>query len=212
MGDDGARKGRNCLSCTKEAKCRQVMMRKGMWNNVAVWGRNRAVSTKGTEQQIDNDGAEAGREPGVCTMRTERRMGGIGAFVWCRRRKVYRLSENTLQTFWKNSIDFLEKLYRLSGKTLQTFLGHPIDFSPIPPYKRSDSLESTLRSHRTTAPSLRQKRARTYADVGLLVPVSVGKMHFGLENGAVGCVLYVRRRGSELIGGYRIFSICYDGF
>ena len=41
-------------------------------------------------------GAEDGRKQSVCTEESERRMGGIGSFVWCDRRKVYRLSENTL--------------------------------------------------------------------------------------------------------------------
>ena len=49
-----------------------------------------------TDRLYEGNGAEDGRFLIVCMKATERRMGGNRAFVWCGRRKVYRLSENTL--------------------------------------------------------------------------------------------------------------------
>ena len=59
---------------------------------------------------MGNNGVGDGRKQIGCTVYSERRMGGNGAFVWCGPRKVYRLSENTL--------DFLKILYRLFSETL----------------------------------------------------------------------------------------------
>ena len=49
-----------------------------------------------TNRMLHGDRTEDGRERSVCTKEAERRMGGDESFVWCYRRKVYRLSENTL--------------------------------------------------------------------------------------------------------------------
>ena len=75
-------------------------------------------------------------------------MGGNGAFVWCCMRKVYRLSENTLQTFSENSIDFLEKLYRLFPDTLQTFPRYLRTTARTAQEQRSVCMGAPLRSHR----------------------------------------------------------------
>ena len=58
--------------------------------------------------------AEEGREQSRGREETKQGIGGIGSFVQCHRRKLYRLSEN------------------------------PIDFSQIPPYKRSNSIEAMI--------------------------------------------------------------------
>ena len=47
-------------------------------------------------ERYSNGGWEDGRMRIGCPMATERKMGGNGADVRCGRRKLYRLSENTL--------------------------------------------------------------------------------------------------------------------
>ena len=59
-------------------------------------GRERIVCTKNAERRMGENGAFVRRKKNEGWEDAERLNGGIGADVWCSRRKVYRLSENTL--------------------------------------------------------------------------------------------------------------------
>ena len=67
-----------------------------MGENGAFVRRNGSRGWEDAERLYEGMGAEDGRMRSVCTKEWEQRMGGNGADVWCGRRKVYRLSENTL--------------------------------------------------------------------------------------------------------------------
>ncbi len=58
--------------------------------------RKRSGGWEGTDCLYEGNGAEDRRERIVYTKASARRMGGDGSFVQGGRKKVYRLSENTL--------------------------------------------------------------------------------------------------------------------
>lgn len=65
-----------------------------MNESFVTWRRN--ARWEDAERLYGAFGAEDGRMRSVCAEETEQRMGGIGSFVLCHLRKVYRLSGNTL--------------------------------------------------------------------------------------------------------------------
>ena len=67
-----------------------------MGGNESFVRRKRSGGWEVTNHLYKGNRVEDGRERIVCAEETEQRMGGIGSFVLCHLRKVYRLSENTL--------------------------------------------------------------------------------------------------------------------